>query len=147
MYLSKKNILQAILRQQLLIAVFACGFLFLPVQAKNVSAPTLEIVSPKPGQMFKMRPIFVNVKVANFKLIPPEEYWADKAQANVGHIHVSLDKLPLFATSNTQIMIGDKINGFFLDTGEHVLTVELVLRNHRSLNPPIKRTVKFITAH
>jgi hypothetical protein len=106
---------------------------------------TIEFVHPKQDEKVTDYPLFVQVNVDNFKLLPPVPYWTRIApeDAAKGHIHYTLDDSPIYATNETQLMLG-KNGGKALPVGRHVLKAELVYMNHRGLNSPAVAEISFL---
>lgn len=131
-----------------LFLVLAAGYSAAAQQnTKALPAPQLTVISPKPGQTFDDTPIFVQVQVKNFKLVPPLPYFGKPGPQNIGHLHYILDDYPLTATADTQLMIGKMLGDDYLPQGKHTLWVELSVDNHDSLTPPVRKKIVFYTMH
>ncbi|OGD83282.1 hypothetical protein A2165_03790 [Candidatus Curtissbacteria bacterium RBG_13_40_7] len=106
-------------------------------------APTLIIESPKNGEVLNKDETLVKFRVENFKITdvrrnpPPQE--------GQGHLHLWIDQ----ENPTAQNAIEHITSQPYLMTGiqpqEHTLVVELVGNDHSSLNPPVKKEVKFST--
>ena len=110
-------------------------------------APELTIISPKDGEIFDDKPIFVKVQVDNFKLEPPKMYFGPPEPGAIGHIHFFFDDYPEVATSSTELMFGKKEGDRYLQPGLHTVAVELVHNNHETLEPRIWKRVTFTIKH
>ncbi len=124
--------------------------LFVGTPAPGATAPdrpAVRIMRPKPKQLFYDTPILIQVFVTNFKLEAPKNFFGTTDDQTIGHIHYTLDNFPLVATAETQLMLGKNAHKKPLPAGEHVLTVELVKTNHKSLSPKVITKVKFLTDH
>ncbi|MBI4670304.1 MAG: hypothetical protein HY741_01375 [Chloroflexi bacterium] len=100
----------------------------LTVPAYAQGAPTLKIVSPKPGETITSTDIPVTVEVSNFTLSALKVGLPD--QAGEGHIHVMIDGAHMgvlfnFYTSTTFTLPGDAIK-----PGPHALIFDLASNTH-----------------
>lgn len=109
--------------------------------------PQLTILRPKEGETFNDTPIFVQVRLENFELLPPEPNFGAPDPRPVGHLHVFLDDYPEVATSSTELMFGKKEAGHYLKKGVHTIAVEVVHDNHDTLEPRVWKRVNFNVTH
>jgi len=110
--------------------------------------PSIRFLRPLVDEHFIDYPIFVQVQVSNFHLVPPEPHPARRAQPNTGHIAYSLDDYPVYSTDDTQLMIGKKVgNASYLPVGLHVLTAQLVDDTGHPLDPPVVVKTEVFTGH
>lgn len=109
--------------------------------------PKIEFLRPGPNDVFKDKPIYVQVKVSNFNLLPPVEYWSKPGDQKSGHIHYTLDDYPIFATDRTQVMLGKKSGNQYLSNGKHVIRAELVTIDHSPLKPKVVAQMTVSTSH
>ena len=114
---------------------------------KKLPVPQLEIISPKEGEIINDFPLFVQVRVKNFKLVKPENYYGPANPKQLGHIHYFLDNYPEVATDSTQVLFGKLEGEKYISIGPHSLAVELVHDNHTVLQPRIWKRVNFIFTH
>jgi len=117
-------------------------------QAQSVSQaqPTIEFVRPHQSETVADYPLHIQVKVSNFELLPPVQYWkrvVDPEDAAKGHIHFTLDDSPIYATDKTVIMLG-KNGGRSLPLGKHILRAELRNVNHRGLKSPVVAEIAIV---
>ena len=110
-------------------------------QSTNVNKPqpTIEFVRPQSNETLTNYPIHVQLKVTNFELLPPVQYWRpvmSRKDMGKGHIHFSLDDAPALATDETSLII-ESNGGRSLPPGRHVLRAELRAMNHKALRPPV----------
>lgn len=111
------------------------------------SGPTIKFLRPIKGEHFFDFPVFMQVQVSGFHLIPPDIKQSGKILADSGHICFSLDDYPVYATEDTQIMIGKFLGPRYLPVGWHVLKAELVDVNDRPLSPPVTAVTSVYTGH
>jgi hypothetical protein len=109
--------------------------------------PSIRFLRPLVDERFFDYPIFVQVQVSNFHLVPPEPHPARRAQPNTGHIAYSLDDYPVYSTDDTQLMIGKKVGTSYLPVGLHVLKAQLVDVNGHPLNPLVAVETEVFTGH
>jgi tetratricopeptide (TPR) repeat protein len=111
----------------------------------NQLQPTIQFVLPKSDETIANYPIHVQVKVSNFELLPPVQYYramSSHRDMMKGHIHYSFDDAPALATDETSLNI--EANGTrTLPAGPHVLRAELRAMNHKALNPPVFAMISF----
>jgi hypothetical protein len=111
----------------------------------NKPQPTIEFVLPKADETIPDYPIHVQVKVTNFDLLPPVQYYrsvSSRRDMMKGHIHYSFDDAPALATDETSLII--EANGSrTLPAGKHVLRAELRAMNHKALKPPVFALISF----
>ncbi len=115
------------------------------VQSTNKAQPTIEFVRPQTSEKIANYPIHVHLKVTNFELLPPVQYWravTSPRDAAKGHIHFSLDDAPALATDETALIIEANGNRS-LPPGRHVLRAELRSMNHKALKPPVVAEMTF----
>ena len=115
--------------------------------ATNAPRPELDIVRPKSGEMFYDRPILVQVRIRNFKLQEPKNFFGKTDDQTIGHIHYTLDDFPISATAATQMMFGKGAFNKPLKSGHHVLEVELVKTNHEPLRPRVVKHIIMFTSY
>jgi hypothetical protein len=116
-------------------------------RADAQGGPTIKFLRPIKGENFFDFPIFIQVQVTGFRLIPPDIRPADKTTADSGHICYSLDDYPVYATEDTQILIGKFLGPRYLPVGWHVLKAELVDKNDRPLSPAVLAVTSVFTGH
>jgi hypothetical protein len=111
----------------------------------NRQQPTIEFVHPQADETISNYPIHVQVKVTNFELLAPVQYYravSSRRDMMKGHIHYSFDDAPALATDETSLIIG--ANGSrTLPAGKHVLRAELRAMNHKALKPPVFALISF----
>src|SRR5271154_1889372 len=60
------------------------------------STPTIEFLRPIKGEHFYDFPVYIQLGVDGFSLVPPDSQPVKSAPANTGHICYSLDDYPLY---------------------------------------------------
>ena len=139
--------IQAMIKLNVPLALFLAALMFAFVWFQfDTYKPTLTIVHPKPDELFFDTPIFVQLDVQHFKLVPPAVFFGRTDEERGGHIHITMDDFPIFATAETQCMIGKMTGNTYVKPGRHVLRVELVKINHQSLSKPVVKIVNFQTS-
>src|SRR5262249_26669980 len=111
------------------------------------ASPSIDFLRPIKGEHFYDYPIYIQVSVRGFKLIPLDKPSAGNASPDAGHISYSLDDYPLYQTDDTQIMIGKFLGNGYLPVGWHVLRAELVDINNHPLKPPVLVSQSVFTGH
>jgi len=105
--------------------------------------PTLTIESPKNGQVIDTDEALVKFNLQNFTItdfrrkLPP--------QASQGHLHFWIDQENPTAQNAIEHISKEPYLMIGLEPKEHMLVVELVGNDHSSLNPPVRKEVKFST--
>jgi hypothetical protein len=140
----------------LLLACQLTGKSMAETKSANVKKEQQEIPGPNPGirflrplkdERFFDYPIFVQVDVTGFQLVPPGEHPSGPPHAHVGHILYSFDDYPVVATDDTQFMIGKKLGDEYLPVGLHVLKAQLVDVNDHPLNPSVEVATEVFSGH
>lgn len=92
--------------------------------------PTLNIVSPKDGDIIKNSKVIVELQAENFKLVPVGQPVKD----GEGHFHVWLD---------SEKKLGPQTAFTFENvvSGKHTIIAELVKSDHSSLSPKLTKTI------
>ena len=94
-------------------------------------APSLEIVSPKPGETITTDSIEVRVRVSNFDLSCRRAGRPDEDGA--GHLHVMLDGMTMGTLTNFYCRRTFTIPGSGLTPGLHTLIVDLATNTHMDM--------------
>ncbi len=110
-------------------------------------APAIRFLRPVRGEHFFDFPIFLQLDVSGFKLVPPEDTPVKNPPPNTGHILYSMDDFPEYVSDGTQIMIGKTLGPKYLPVGWHVIKVQLVDVNNQPLNPPVSAVTSVFTGH
>lgn len=108
--------------------------------------PSLSFMRPIKDERFFDYPIFVQVQVSNFNLLPPALAHGSQP-VNSGHLQYSMDDYPVCTTDDTQVMIGKKLGNNYLPAGFHLLKAQLVDVNGTSLKPPVMAITEIFTGH
>lgn len=103
------------------------------VTAQATGAPTVRVVSPKPGSTEHGSRVVFKVTPVNFTITAQ----ATTVKPNEGHLHVTLDKRPFVALYTPRFVFKD------VKPGSHVLRIEVVNSAHKPIRKPI--IVKFRT--
>jgi hypothetical protein len=112
-----------------------------PANAQNV--PTLEVAAPTANQTMYSAKVPILFNVTNFELT--EETQGAKPLAGQGHILLWLDDQNPTIDSATKVAT-DTFTYSDVAYGNHTLVAELVTTDNKSLIPPQKTTVNFISA-
>jgi hypothetical protein len=99
--------------------------------------PSIEFLRPLPNELFFDFPIYIQVRVSNFNLVPPGSRPAANQAVSSGHIAYSMDDFPTLATDEPQVMFGKNLGFGYIPVGRHLLTAQLVDDNDKPLNPPV----------
>lgn len=117
------------------------------VEQGTKPAPSIQFMRPVKGERFFDFPIFIQVDVSGFHLVPSSEERSKSTTDNTGYICYSLDDYPVYATEDTQLMIGKFTGDFYVPVGTHVLKAQLVDVNGKPLNPPVLAITSISTGH
>jgi len=104
--------------------------------SSSQAGPSIEFLRPIKNEGFFDYPIFIQVGVERFKLVPPNLN-SENTKPGVGHIDYTVDDFPVFSTDETQIMFGKNLGYGYIPVGRHVLKAELVDNKDHSLNPAV----------
>jgi starvation-inducible outer membrane lipoprotein len=96
---------------------------------------SLEILSPLSGQKISGTAFGWKINVTNFRMISTGPNVPNRI--NEGHVHVTLDSWQPVCTYERT---GSFTN---VEQGQHTLRIELVDNSHKSLAPPVVKTVAF----
>ncbi len=125
---------------------FALFLLIAVTITKSISAqstPTLAIAAPTASQPAYGSKVPILFTVTNFELT--EDAQGAKPKAGQGHILLWLDDQNPTVDSATKVTT-DTFTYSDVTYGNHTLTAELVTSDNKSLNPPQKVTVNFVSA-
>lgn len=110
---------------------------------------TLQIISPKEGEVITGDEVLVKIQTANFTITPYQSGEDSKqlkpVQPNAGHAHIWLDQKEMANENALKNTTPDPTLFQNIQPGDHTLVVELVDSHHESLNPPKKTTTLFKT--
>lgn len=126
--------------------IFALFLLLTAATTKPASAqtaPSLEIAAPTANQTMYGAKVPILFTVTNFVLT--EDAQGAKPQAGQGHILLWLDDQNPTTESATKVTT-DTFTYSDVAYGNHTLVAELVTPDNKSLTPPQKVTVNFISA-
>jgi hypothetical protein len=95
----------------------------------------LEIISPRPGSVFRGDPAVVQVRVrlVGGRIVP---FTSLKPVPNVGHVHVYVD-------GRLASMAGGLTGSIEVIPGTHELEADFVASDHGPFKPPVRRKVTF----
>jgi hypothetical protein len=118
-----------------------CAYLFPLVILKPTLAPVrpsatarLEILSPRPGELFRGDPasVTVQLRLVGGKVVST----STKVEPNVGHVHIYLD-------GELVSMAPGPLDRLDVKPGPHELRAEFVAGDHGPFNPPVQTSVSF----
>lgn len=109
------------------------------------SGPKVEFLRPLTNEVFSNAPIYVQVRVDNFKLVAPDHN--DQTTEPSGYIRYTLDDFPVVCTKATQIMVNKNLGRGYIPAGKHYLRAELVDSSDHPLGPPVIANIQFWSAH
>jgi hypothetical protein len=115
--------------------------------ASAQSAPSILFLRPIRGERFSDLPIYIQVGVSAFRLVPPDKQHSNTPPPNTGHIVYSMDDFPVYGTDETQVMIGKFVGERYIPVGWHKVKAELVDVNGNSLNPPVVAETATFSTH
>jgi hypothetical protein len=102
--------------------------------ARPASTATLEIISPKNGEVVQGTTVELKVSLKGAKIV---EATTTNVVPDEGHLHVLLDDSLISMTGDTTQLIGD------LTPGQHLLKVEFVASDHAPFDPRVIAAVAF----
>jgi hypothetical protein len=129
-----------------LLKTFALFLLLIVATTKSANAqstPTLEIAAPIANQTMYGAKVPILFNVTNFELI--EDSQGTKPKIGQGHILLWLDDQNPTIDSATKVA-ADTFTYSDVTYGNHTLVAELVTSDNKSLTPPQKITVNFVSA-
>lgn len=115
-------------------------------EASNHRLPRICFLRPIKGERFDDLPIYIQVEVADFRLVSPDKPHVSDRPCT-GYICYSLDDYPVYATCETQLMIGKLVGNSHLPAGTHVLRAELVDTNGKVLEPAVAAVTSVYTSY
>lgn len=104
------------------------------VPARISSTGSIQIISPKPGELVQGPDVKVRVKLTGAKLIKSN---VAEVRPDIGHMHVSLGGETLTLLAGLSYTIKD------LKPGQYIVTAEFVTGNHAPFSPRVLQTVGF----
>lgn len=104
-------------------------------KVSTAAGPNLVLELPREGETVTGPNVMVRVKVKNLKLEPPGLV----KQAGVGHIHYYLDDKVQMSAEQTFTFTG-------VTSGEHIVRIVLVQKDHTPFSPSVEKKVKINVA-
>ena len=97
--------------------------------AQDEQSPSIDIISPKDGEVIKDSKIVVVLDVRNFRLVAPDK----EPKHGQGHVQVWVDNME-FRSSKTRFVFENESNGI------HTIKAELMLSNNTVL--PYSKSIR-----
>ena len=106
-----------------------------PTSARPSTTAGLDVLSPRPGQVFRGTTVTIDVRVrvVGGRVVP---FTSTHLIPNEGHIHVFLDGALVSMAYGQSVTIR-------AGTGSHDLVVQFVAVDHGPFSPPVQVTVPF----
>jgi Family of unknown function (DUF6130) len=105
-----------------------------PAADRPSSTASIEIVSPKQGEVVHGSSAELNVKLTGGEIV---QQTSTDLQPDQGHLHVIVDDHLVTMTASTETQLSD------LTPGTHILQVEFVANDHAPFDPRVIAKVTF----
>jgi hypothetical protein len=107
-----------------------------PAAVRPRSTATIQILSPRSGQVFHGHPARVRVefRVTGGRIV---SFTSTHLTPNEGHVHLFVDRRLV------SMVYGSSVQRVFVQPGVHTLVAEFVAVDHGPFNPPVQASVSF----